>query len=283
MTGGFRETDQITFDPGEVATGAAAVRVRSAIQPRVAFILGSGLGGFADCFSDRTAVPYKEIPGFPRSTVPGHAGNLVLGHVEGVPVVAQQGRFHPYEGYSAATVSFPLRVMHALGARILVVTNAAGGANPGFRPGDLMLIEDHINFQFRAPIRGSGPLVDDSRFVDLACPFSPRLRSQAAAVALELGIPIRHGTYWGNLGPVYETPAEIAMVRRLGGDAVGMSTVSEVIVAAHLGMETLGITCISNLAAGLSRTPLNHEEVIDVTSRVQETFLELLRKVTTKL
>jgi len=283
VSAGFRDGDVLAYDTSAVTAAAEVVRKRSALVPRVAFILGSGLGAFAEKFEDAVSVPYAGIPGFPRSTVAGHAGNLVLGTVEGTPVVAQQGRFHPYEGYAASQVTFPLRVMHALGARVLVVTNAAGGANPALRPGDLMVIEDIVNFQFRSPLRGSGPLVDDSRFVDLGGPFSPRLRQVAEDAAQGLGIPIRSGTYWGNLGPVYETPAEIAMIRRLGGDAVGMSTVAEVIAAAHLGMETLGITCISNLAAGLSPTPLAHAEVIEVTSRIQGTFLGFLAHLTPKL
>jgi len=269
---GFRDHDVIEYGPDEVAAAAALVRTRSDLQPAVALVLGSGLGGYADRFDDTVAVPYGDIPGFPVSTVVGHAGQLVLGKVHGVPVVAQQGRFHPYEGWSSAEVVFPLRVMHALGATAVVVTNAAGGVDPDFRPGDLMLIEDLINFQFRSALRGSGPLVDADRFVDLSHPFSPRLIAIAEATAAELGLRVRKGTYWGNLGPTYETKAEIRMVARLGGHAVGMSTVGEVVTAAHLGMETLGITCISNPAAGLSTERLSHDEVLEVTTRIRESF-----------
>ncbi len=268
-----RGHDLIEFDPGAVAGAAAVVRARTSVAPRVALILGSGLGGYADRFEDAVAVAYGDIPGFPVSTVEGHAGKLVVGTANGVPAVAQQGRFHLYEGYSAAQITFPLRVMHALGARALVVTNASGGVDHRFRPGDLMLIEDHVNFQFRGPLRGRGPLVDADRFVDLAEPYSRRLLDLAFATAAELGLSrVRTGTYWGNQGPTYETVAEIRMVKALGGDAVGMSTVAEVVVARHLAMEVLGITCISNLAAGLSPEPLSHREVIEVTDRVRGDF-----------
>jgi purine-nucleoside phosphorylase len=282
VTGPGREA--LAHGPAEIEAAAAAVRERTGLVPAVALVLGSGLGGYADGFADATAIPYGEIPGFPRSTVDGHKGRLVLGRVGETPVVALQGRFHPYEGWSASEVAFPLRVMHALGARVLVVTNAAGGVNHRFEPGDLMLIEDHVNFQFRSPLRGSGPLVDEDRFVDLCTPWSPRLRELARAAAARLGITGLHeGTYFGNLGPTYETKAEIRAIRALGGDAVGMSTVAEIVVAAHLGLETLGITCISNKAAGLSREALAHEDVIAVTGRMRETFTRLLDSLVPQL
>lgn len=273
----FRAGDRLGYGTAEIEAAAAEVRARSDLRPRVALILGSGLGSYADQFEASVAVPYHEIPGFPISTVEGHAGRLVLGRIGDTVCVAQQGRFHPYEGYSAAQVTFPLRVMRALGAEVLVVTNAAGGVDHRLEPGDLMLIGDQVNFQFRSPLRGDGPLVESDRFVDLAEPFSKRLLAIAAETAAGLGLSrIRTGTYWGNLGPTYETRAEIRMVRDLGGDAVGMSTVAEVIVAAHLGMETLGITCISNKAAGLSPTPLSHHEVIEVTTAIQSSFRRFL-------
>ncbi len=277
MSGGFRDADRIGFTPADIARCVEVIRGRTPAVPRVALILGSGLGGFADTLTAPVAVDYRDLPGFPVATVEGHAGRLVLGQTGGVPVVAQQGRFHLYEGYSAAQVTFPLRVMHALGARALVVTNAAGGVDPRLNPGDLMLIEDQVNFQFRSPLRGRGPLVDADRFVDLAEPFSKRLLAIGFEVAAERGLcGLRAGTYWGNLGPTYETRAEVAMARRLGGDAVGMSTVPEVIVARHLGMEVLGVTCISNRAAGLSLEPLSHGEVMEVTSRLRETFTRFI-------
>jgi purine-nucleoside phosphorylase len=280
----FRDGDLLRYGPEEVARAVETVRSRTPLVPEVALILGSGLGGMADGFEDAVRVPYAEIPGFPRSTVEGHAGRLVLGRVGKTPAVAQQGRFHLYEGYSAAEVTFPLRVLHALGARILLVTNAAGGVDPRLRPGDLMVIEDQVNFQFRSPLRGRGPLVDADRFVDLGDALSPRLVDLALRVAAEQGIPrVRAGTYWGNLGPAYETPAEVQMVRTLGGDAVGMSTVPEVVVARHLQMEVLGIACISNLAAGLSPTPLTHEEVIEVTREVEGAFSGLVSALVPRL
>ena len=273
MSGGARDADRIDFAPEEVARCVAVVRSRTGEVPRAALILGSGLGSFADSLESPVAVDYRDLPGFPLATVEGHAGRLVVGRTGGVPVVAQQGRFHLYEGYAAAQVTFPLRVMHALGARVLVVTNASGGMDPRLIPGDLMLIEDQINFQFRSPLRGRGPLVDGDRFVDMAEPFSKRLLAIAMEVAAERGLcRTRLGTYWGNLGPTYETRAEVAMARRSGGDAVGMSTVPEVVVARHLGMEVLGVTCITNRAAGLSREPLSHAEVMEVPARLRDTF-----------
>ncbi len=273
----------LAYGPHEVEAAAAAVSGWTSLQPRVALILGSGLGGFADTLEGAAAVPYGEIPGFPVSTVAGHAGRLVLGSCSGVPVVAQQGRFHLYEGYAPSTVAFPLRVMRRLGAATLVVTNAAGGVGRHLEPGDLMLIDDHINLQLRSPLRGRGELVDNDRFVDLGEPYSRRLRAVARAVAAETGTPLREGVYLGNLGPVYETPAEVRMAERLGADAVGMSTVPEVITARHLGMEVLGITCISNLAAGRTPEPLTHEEVIQVTGAVRDRFQALLAALLPRL
>jgi purine-nucleoside phosphorylase len=273
----FRSRDRLDYGREEVERAVATVRERTELRPEIALILGSGLGKVGDELEGAVAIPYGEIPGFPRSTVAGHAGRLVLGHLGDVPVAVQQGRFHLYEGYAAAEVTFPLRVIHGLGARKLLVTNAAGGADPRLQAGDLMVIEDQVNFQFRSPLRGNGPLVNSDRFVDLGDAYSPRLVDLALRTAAETGIPrVRAGTYWGNLGPSYETPAEVRMVRTLGGDAVGMSTVPEVVVARHLGMEVLGIACISNLAAGLSPTPLTHEEVMEVTRDVERTFQGLI-------
>lgn len=275
--GGFRGEDRLTYGPAELEAAAAAVRAESSLVPRVALVLGSGLGGYADGLAGRTAVPYERIPGFPKATVAGHAGRLVLGTVGETPVVAQQGRLHVYEGWSAAQVTFPLRVMYALGARVLLLTNAAGGVNRNFRIGDFMLIEDQVNFQFRSPLRGAGPLVDSDRFVDMARAFSPRLTRLAEDAARAHAIPgVRRGVYWGNLGPAYETPAEVRMAGGLGGDAVGMSTVPEVVTASHLGMETVGIACISNAAAGLSDSPLTHDEVIAVTDARRAEFTRFL-------
>jgi purine-nucleoside phosphorylase len=282
--GDFRDPDRLDHGREEIDRAAEAVGKRTSLRPGVAIILGSGLGKMADGLDDATAIPYRDLPGFPASTVPGHPGRLVLGKVAGVPVVVQQGRLHLYEGHSAARVAYPLRVMHALGAHRLLVTNAAGGVDHRLAPGDFMIIEDHLNLQFRSPLRGRGPLVDADRFVDLAEPYSRRLVDLALAAAAELGLSrVRAGTYGGNLGPTYETPAEVRMCRHLGADAVGMSTVAEVIVARHLGMEVLGIACISNRAAGLSRDPLTHAEVIEVTARVEKDFIRLVRALIPRL
>jgi purine-nucleoside phosphorylase len=278
MTAGFRDADRLAYGPKEIEAAAAEVRSRTDLIPRVALILGSGLGAFAENLADAVAIEYEGLPGFPRSTVEGHAGRLVLGRAGEVPVVVQQGRFHLYEGYSAAQTTFPLRVMGALGAATLLVTNAAGGVDHRLEPGDLMVIEDQINFQFRSPLRGSGPLVDEDRFVDLAEAYTPRLVRLALETAAGLGLArVRAGTYFGALGPSYETPSEIRMARTLGADAVGMSTVSEVVAARHAGMEVLGIACISNRAAGLTGEPLSHDEVIEVTRRVADTFGRFVR------
>jgi purine-nucleoside phosphorylase len=280
----FSSKETLGYHRALIEQAAKVIRGRSNIEPLVALVLGSGLGSFAEVLGNKIEIPYTELPGFPESTVSGHSGKLVLGDVGGVPLVVQQGRFHVYEGYSASQVVFPLRVMAALGAGSLVITNAAGGARPEFMPGDFMIIDDLINFQFRSALRGRGSLVDDDRFVDLKDVFSPRLKNLAAASALDLGLSGVHtGVYWGNLGPIYETRAEVAMIRRLGGDAVGMSTVPEAIVAAHCKMETLGISCISNPAAGLSALPLRHEDVLETTRRIESKFKVWLQDLLPKL
>jgi len=255
------------------------IRTVSDEPAEIALILGSGLGVLADRMERTAVIPYRDIPHFPVSTVEGHAGELILGRAAGRPVVLMNGRFHMYEGYDAQTVAFPVRVMRALGAGTLVVTNAAGGINTDFRPGDLMLIEDHINLTGRNPL--VGPNDDDigPRFPDLSEAYSRRLRDLAERAAAERGIPLVRGVYAGLLGPSYETPAEIRMLRTLGADAVGMSTVNEVIAARHAGMEVLGISCISNMAAGILPQPLSHREVMETAERVKEKFLELVLAV----
>jgi purine-nucleoside phosphorylase len=249
--------------PEPVERAAAAIRSRSSVSPAVAVILGSGLGGYADGLEDAVAVPFEEVPGFPRSTVPGHAGRFVLGSRRGIPVIVQAGRLHLYEGYPARVVAFPVRVLRALGTRVLVATNAAGGVHPSLRPGDLMLVTDHLSLQWRSPLRGRGPSLDASRFVDLGEPYSRRLLEAAHDAARREGIPrVGSGVYCGVLGPCYETPAEVEMIRKLGGDAVGMSTVPEVIAAAHAGMEVLGIAAIANRAASRAGAALSHRDVL---------------------
>ncbi|MDQ0339159.1 purine-nucleoside phosphorylase [Caldalkalibacillus uzonensis] len=253
------------------------------IKPEIGLILGSGLGVLAAEIENPVKIPYSEIPGFPESTVAGHAGQLVAGKLEGRPVLAMQGRFHYYEGYDLQLVTLPVRVMKKLGVAKLVVTNAAGGINPDFSPGDLMLIESHINFTFQNPLIGPNDDELGPRFPDMSQAYTPLLREKAEKVAAELGIPLQKGVYVGVTGPSYETPAEIRMFRKLGADAVGMSTVPEVIVAAHSGLEVLGISCISNMAAGILDQPLSHEEVMETAERVKETFLTLVKGIVKQL
>jgi len=245
-------------------------------RPRIAIILGSGLGQLADRIERATNIPYADIPGFPVSTVAGHAGRLVAGSIESCDVIALSGRFHLYEGHSAATAGLPVRVAHALGARVLFVSNAAGGVRATLRPGDLMIIEDHINLMWRNPL--IGPVVEgDERFPDMSEPYDGELRAILRDVALDTGIPVTEGVYAGLLGPSYETPAEVRMLRWMGADAVGMSTVPEVLTARAIGMRVTGVSCITNHAAGMTNQPLSHDEVLEVGVRVQESFERLVR------
>ena len=242
----------------------------------VAVVLGSGLGAFADRLTSPASVPFEALPGFPAPTVPGHRGRLVYGQLSGVPVLAMQGRLHGYEGHDAATVAFPARVLGVLGARALVVTNAAGGVNAGFAPGDLMRISDHLNLSGRNPLIGPNEEALGVRFPDLSRAYDPRLGEALEASAREASVALRNGVYAYIPGPTYETPAEVRMLRLLGADAVGMSTVPEVIAAAHQGVPCCGISCITNHAAGISPAPLTHEEVVQVAKRVEGTFARLL-------
>lgn len=256
---------------------------RLKIKPKVGLILGSGLGMLADQINDPVNIPYDEIPGFPVSTVEGHAGQLVAGTLEGKTVLAMQGRFHYYEGYGLDAVTFPVRVMKALGIETLFVTNAAGGVNPSFQPGDLMLITDHINNTGQNPLIGPNDDNQGVRFPDMSTAYSRSLQALAKEVANELNLTLKEGVYVGNTGPTYETPAEVNMLQIMGGDAVGMSTVPEVIVARHVGLQVLGISCISNMAAGILDQPLSHEEVIETTENVRETFVSLVKTILSKL
>jgi purine-nucleoside phosphorylase len=257
---------------------ADAVRDRLGVTPRVALILGSGLGGIADTIADARRLPYSEVPGFPPSTVVGHAGQLVGGTVAGTPVVALSGRFHMYEGHDAALAGFPVRVLHALGAKTLLVSNAAGGLRKSLRPGTLMLIADHINLQFRNPLVGH---VEDGdvRFPDMSEPYDAALRGLAKRVGAEMGVQLDEGVYAALLGPTYETRAEVKMLQQMGADAVGMSTVPEVIVARAMGMRVLGISCITNYACGLSGAAITHDEVLETTSRVAAHLQGLVRGI----
>lgn len=264
----------------EAATASEAVvflRERITRAPHAILVLGSGLGHLAESIQDPVRIPYTEIPGFPHSTVTGHAGALVAGILEGVEVVAMQGRFHLYEGWPADAVALPIRTLAALGAQTLVVTNAAGGIRPGMRPGDLMLLADHINLMWGNPL--IGPVAaGETRFPDMSDPYDAAFRREAERVALKLQIPLAQGVYAAMLGPSYETPAEIRMLERLGADAVGMSTVPEVLVARALGLRCLGVSCITNLAAGLGGA-LSHDEVMEVGKRAGDRLGRLIRGV----
>ncbi|CAN5813001.1 purine-nucleoside phosphorylase [soil metagenome] len=256
----------------------AAVRRRADRVPVVALILGSGLGALADDMQNATAIPFREIPGFPQAAVVGHAGRLVIGEVEGVTCVVLQGRFHLYEGHDAATVALPTRVMLGLGARALIVTNAAGGINRGMRAGDLMLIDDHINLMGDNPLIGS-VMDGDTRFPDMSRPYDAALQELAMQVALEERVRLARGVYVAVLGPSYETPAEVRMLERLGADVVGMSTVPEVLAARARGVPVLGISLVTNAAAGLTAEPLSHDEVVAAGIEAHGRFTRLIRGV----
>jgi purine-nucleoside phosphorylase len=247
-----------------VSVGAALDAVRKKLgprKPRVAIVLGSGLGFLADEIADPLRILYKDIPGFPEPGVAGHKGELVAGTLEGIPVIVQAGRFHLYEGHSAAVAALPVRVFAGLGIEILIVTNAAGGVRRTFRAGSLMLIADHINFMSRNPLTGP-PEPGEQRFPVMHEPYDAALRALARTVAREAGVPLEEGVYAGLLGPSYETPAEVRMLERLGADAVGMSTVPEVVVARSRGIRCLGFSSITNPAAGITGEALAHEEVL---------------------
>lgn len=277
---------------GHPQVHAAATFVRERLGERgqdavatVGVVLGSGLGHVADVVVDNQgrAVEYGAIPHFPTSSVEGHKGRLVAGSVGGARVLLMQGRVHRYEGYSAEEVVFPVRVLHALGLRRLIVTNAAGGLGDGFAAGDLMLIEDHLNLTGDNPLVGKNDPRFGPRFPDMSDAYSHRLRDVAAKVATERGLSLRRGVYAGLLGPSYETPAEIRMLKTLGASAVGMSTVHEVIAASHLGMEVLGLSCITNLAAGISPVKLSHDEVKETATRVGQAFSGLVLQLIPRL
>jgi len=264
----------LTYDMIQEAADHISAKITTA--PELGLILGSGLGILADLIANAVVIPYEDIPHFPVSTVEGHAGELLIGEIAGRTVVMMKGRFHMYEGYGPQLTAFPVRVMKVLGVKTLLVTNAAGGVNTTYHPGDLMLIEDHLNMTGQNPLIGPNDDKLGARFPDMSDAYTRRLRTIAKEVAEAERIPLQEGVYVGLLGPNYETPAEIRMMRTLGADAVGMSTVSEVIVARHAGLEVLGISCISNMAAGILDQPLSHQEVMETTERVKDKFLRLV-------
>ncbi|HEY4960653.1 MAG TPA: purine-nucleoside phosphorylase [Candidatus Limnocylindrales bacterium] len=271
------ESDADEFRRAELT--AQFILGRTALRPRVALVLGSGLGGFADELENAVRIPYAEIPSFPRSTALGHAGTLVIGTVSGIAVVAMQGRVHLYEGYSVQQVAFPVRVFGRMGVRAVVLTNAAGGINPSYGRGALVVIRDHINLQGGNPLVGANEDRFGPRFPDMTDAYNAEFRKFALDEKGRMGDDIYEGIYAAMLGPSYETPAEIRFLRTIGADLVGMSTVPEVVVARHMGLEVLAISCVTNMAAGMSGEKINHEEVLETGERVRGKFLALLRTV----
>lgn len=262
---------------------ARTINARVGVEAQIAIVLGSGLGDFAEEFENAVSLPYREIPGFVASTAQGHVGSLVAGKVEGVQVLAMQGRVHYYEGYSLEEVTFPIRTFKLLGIENLILTNAAGGIDVQLTQGALMVISDHLNLMGVNPLRGTNDERFGPRFPDMSEVYSRELQELATEEARSQGITARRGIYAALAGPNYETPAEIHMLRAFGADAVGMSTVPEAIVARHMGMKVLGLSCITNMAAGISEAPINHDEVIETGQMVRETFTQLLRAVISKI
>ena len=260
-------------------SAAQLILTRTSLRPRIALVLGSGLGGFADSLTDAARVPYAEIPSFPQSTAIGHAGRMVIGYAGSVPVAAMQGRVHLYEGYSAQEITFPIRVFARMGIRAVILTNAAGGINLSYSQGALVLIRDHINLQGANPLVGPNEDRFGVRFPDMTHAYAKEFRAIAREEAARLKITLQEGIYAGLLGPSYETPAEIEYLRGIGADLVGMSTVAEVIAARHAGIKVLAISCVTNMAAGILDQPLSHSEVMETGERVKTTFESLLRGV----
>ncbi len=258
---------------------AKFVLARTRLRPKIAVVLGTGLGSFAERLTNATKIAYGQIPGFPRTTTIGHAGNLMIGKCGGVPVAVMQGRVHLYEGYSVRDVVFPVRVRRRMGVEIVILTNAAGGISEGLRAGDLVLIRDHINLQGVNPLTGANDENWGQRFPDMTHAYAEKYRAIAREEARKLGIKLREGVYAGLPGPTYETPAEIGYLRAIGADVVGMSTVAETIAARHAGVGVLGISCVTNLAAGISDQALDHAEVLEAGERAAEKLSALLSAV----
>ncbi len=259
-----------------IREAATFVGSKSKLRPSIGVVLGSGLGGFADSLAGATSLPYEEIPHFPRSSVTGHKGRLLVGTFESVPLYVMSGRVHAYEGYSPHDVVFPARVLGTLGVKSLILTNAAGAVNTAFKPGELMLMTDHINLMGLNPLVGAEFPELGQRFTDLSSAYDVKLAETCDQAARRIGLNLRKGVYAAFLGPSFETPAEIRMVRTLGADAVGMSTVLETIAAHQMGVRVLGISCISNMAAGILPQKINHLEVMEIGRQVQSVFIELM-------
>ena len=270
-------TAENDFSRAESAAGF--LLSQTALRPRVGVVLGSGLGSFADQLSGAVQIPYASIPHFPQSTAIGHAGRMVIGAANGIPLAIMQGRVHLYEGYSAQQVAFPIRVLGRMGIRALILTNAAGGINLEYQQGALVVVSDQINLQGQNPLVGPNDERFGVRFPDMTHAYSDAYREIARNAAKKLGLGVREGVYAALLGPSYETPAEIRYLRTIGADLVGMSTVPEAIAARHLGMKVLAISCVTNMAAGILDKPLKHEEVLETAERVRGDFVALLRAV----
>jgi purine-nucleoside phosphorylase len=262
-----------------IDAAAELIRGRTPLEPRVAVVLGSGLGGFADELEEPVEIPYGEISGWPVSTAVGHAGKLALGAIEGVPLAVMRGRAHLYEGCPAAQVVFGVRVLGRLGVRTVVLTNACGGVREDLVPGQLVLVSDHINLQGASPLSGPNDESLGPRFVDMSDAYDPALRGAAHEAAARLGFELQEGVYAAWLGPAFETPAEIRLVRAVGGDLVGMSTVPEVLAARHMGMRCLVISCVTNMAAGMLPEPIDHEKVLEIGALAQGQLTALLREL----
>jgi len=260
-------------------SAAAFVLAQTKLRPRIGLVLGSGLGAFADGLAEAVRIPYAQIPAFPQSTAIGHAGQLVIGNSSGVAVAVMQGRVHLYEGYSAAEVAFPIRVLGRMNIRALILTNAAGGINPAYGKGALVVLRDHINLQGQNPLTGANDERLGARFPDMSYAYAKRYREIALEEGERLGIAPHEGVYAALAGPSYETPAEIRYLRTIGADLVGMSTVAETIAARHMGIEVLAISCVTNMAAGILDQPLDHEEVLEVGRRVMGQFVALVQAV----
>jgi purine-nucleoside phosphorylase len=274
----------MSTEPGPISLHARldelerAVRARSDLVPRIGLVLGSGLGSVADAVEDPVAIDFADLPGWPAPTAPGHTDRLLLGHVAGVPVVCLQGRLHMYEGLTALHVVEPVLLMGRLGARVIVLTNAAGGVNPAYVAGSLMVISDHLNLTGRTPLLGPNDDAVGPRFVDLTDVWEPGLRASLHAAAKAEGVSLEEGVYAGLLGPSYETPAEVRMLRTLGADAVGMSTVMEAIAARWAGLRVCGVSLVTNPGAGISDRPLSHEEVLEAATQAGPRLADVLRR-----
>lgn len=258
---------------------SAFIAEKIKIKPEIGLILGSGLGELADEIDNAVKIPYGDIPNFPVSTVEGHAGQLVIGELDGKSLVAMQGRFHFYEGYSMQEVTFPVRVMKELGVDLMLITNACGGMNKSFQPGDLMIITDHINMTGANPLIGPNENELGPRFPDMSHAYTPELVTSVEQIANNLEINLQKGVYAGVTGPTYMSGAELIMLRKLGGDVVGMSTVPEVIVARHAGMKVIGISCITDMAVGEEIEGITHEQVVEVANRAKPKFIKLVKKI----